>query len=138
MGKGYLIDSNAVIEFLGGTLPRAGSEWLQQIVDQNLHHLSVINQIELLGFNGTPEEMQPLQEFINSSSVLSLSDEVVQKTILLRREYKIKLPDAIIAATALVHDLTVVTRNTSDFEKMEGLDCINAHEVRPPSVRFSL
>lgn len=84
MGTQYLIDTNVVIEFLGGTLPVSGSDWLQGIIDQNLHHLSVINQIELLGFNGSPAEMQTLEDFIDVTSVLPLSDVVVQKTIELR------------------------------------------------------
>ena len=49
MGTQYLIDSNAVIEFLGDMLPSSASNQLQDIVDLNTHHLSVINQIELLG-----------------------------------------------------------------------------------------
>ncbi len=60
MGTKYLIDTNAVIEFLGGKLPRAKSSWLENLIDQNLHHLSVINQIELLGYNGSSSEMQIL------------------------------------------------------------------------------
>ncbi len=61
MGTQYLMDTNAAIEFLGGALPASGSNWMQSIIDQNLHHLSVINQIELLGFNGSPTEMQTLE-----------------------------------------------------------------------------
>lgn len=56
MATQYLTDSNAVIEFLGAALPTSGSQWLQQIILQRDHHLSVINQIELLGFNGSPAE----------------------------------------------------------------------------------
>jgi hypothetical protein len=125
MGTKYLIGTNAVIEFLSGAVPESGSKWLQDIVDEDLHHLSVINQIELLGFNGSPTEMQTLEEFINVSTVLPLSDVVVQKTIDLRKNHTIKLPDAIIAATSLTYQLTLVTRNTIDFQKIEGLDCVN-------------
>lgn len=128
MGTQYLIDTNTIIEFLGGTLPPVGSVWVQNIINDNLHHLSVINQIELLSYNGSPSENQILIDFISISNVLSLTDDVVQKTIDLRKQNKIKLPDAIIAATALVYDLTLVTRNISDFQKIESLVCINAHE----------
>ncbi len=128
MGTQYLIDTNTIIEFLGGTLPPVGSVWVQNIINDNLHHLSVINQIELLSYNGSPSENQILIDFIAISNVLSLTDDVVQKTIDLRKQNKIKLPDAIIAATALVYDLTLVTRNISDFQKIESLVCINAHE----------
>ena len=99
----YLMDTNVVIEFLGARLPTSGSNWLQSIIDQNRHHLSVINKIELLGFNGSPTEMQTLKDFIEVTNVLPLSDAVVQKTINLRKNYKIKLPDAIIAATVFTY-----------------------------------
>jgi len=128
MGQKYLIDSNAVIEFLGNTLPGSGSNWLQNIIDQNEHAISVINQMELLGFKGQEDEMQTLQDFVSVSQVFSLSDVVVQKTIELRITHSIKLPDAIIAATALIHNLSLVTRNISDFSKIAGLNCINPHE----------
>lgn len=128
MGTQYLMDTNAVIEFLGGALPTSGSNWLQDIIDQNLHHLSVINQIELLGFNGSPAEMQTLEDFIDVTNVLSLSEVVVQKTIELRKNHKIKLPDAIIAATALVYNLTLISRNVKDFQKVTGLACVDAYQ----------
>ncbi len=128
MGAQYLIDTNAVIEFLGGSLPSSGSIWLQNLVGQNLTYLSVINQIELLGFNGSPTEMQTIKDFINVSNLIPLSDTVVQQTIDLRKSYKIKLPDAIIAATALVYNLTLITRNTSDFGKIAGLVLMDAHK----------
>ena len=45
-----------------------------------------------------------------------------------RRKVSIKLPDAVIAATALLHDLTLVTRNVKDFEKVDGLRIYNPFE----------
>ena len=127
MGAQYLIDTNAVIELLGGTLPSSGSQWLQNIINQNDHCLSVINQIELLGFNGSPAEMAILNSFIQISAILPLNDTIAQETIRLRKAYRIKLPDAIIAATALVHNCILVTNNISDFQTISGLVCDNAH-----------
>ena len=66
---------------------------------------------------------------IDLSDVLSLTETVVQKTIELRKSYHIKLPDAIIAATALVYKLTIITRNTADFDKVSGLGCVDAHKM---------
>jgi hypothetical protein len=94
MGARFLVDSNVVIEFLGELLPELSSERMEDIVDHKFHSLSVINQIEILGFNGPDEEMRTLEEFVKSSVVLPISDEVVQKTIELRKAHKIKLPDA--------------------------------------------
>lgn len=90
MGTQYLIDSNAVIEFLGGMLPSSASNQLQDIVDLNTHHLSVINQIELLGFDGPAAEMQTLEAFIASCHVLPLSDAVVQKNNLITKSVQNK------------------------------------------------
>jgi predicted nucleic acid-binding protein len=53
----------------------------------------------------------------------------VSRTIEIRKAYRIKLPDAIIAATALVNDYTLVSRNLGDFEKIEGLTVIDPHSL---------
>jgi predicted nucleic acid-binding protein len=55
---------------------------------------------------------------------------VTAKTIHLRRTYKkLKLGDAIIAATALVHGFTLVTRNTKDFKNIEGLEVLDPYAL---------
>lgn len=88
MGAQYLLDTNVIIEFLGNALPSSGSDWLEEIIDQNIHYLSVITQIELLGFDGIPTEMQTLEEFVGLSKVVSLTEEIVEATIQLRKATK--------------------------------------------------
>ncbi|MCI5210322.1 MAG: hypothetical protein D3910_16375 [Candidatus Electrothrix sp. ATG2] len=56
-----------------------------------------------------------------------VTDEIIEATIQLRRKRKIKTPDAVIAATALVQGLHVCTRNISDFKNI-GVDYINPFE----------
>jgi hypothetical protein len=86
----------------------------------------VITKIELLGFNGaTIEEQNVTETFIDAALVFSLNDAVINKTIALRKQLRIKLPDAIIAATAIVYDLTVITRNTGDFDKIPALKYVD-------------
>jgi len=53
-----------------------------------------------------------------------MDNKIIIKTILIRKKHKIKLTDAIIAATCLVHGLDVLTRNTKDFENIIGLRVI--------------
>lgn len=125
----YLIDTNAIIEFLGGVLPQSGSAWIQSIVNDEDFSISVINQIELLSFNGTSDEMTILTDFTNYSNIIGLTEDVVNKTIELRQKNRIKLPDAIIAATALLNHLIVITRNVSDFNQITGLEVINPHSI---------
>ena len=66
-----------------------------------------------------------IRSFISDSIILSLTDEVVERTIELRKLYKIKLPDAIIAATAIVHDFTLISRNDKDFARITELKYLN-------------
>jgi predicted nucleic acid-binding protein len=88
--------------------------------------ISIMTEIELLGFNfSTLADLQKMEELIADTSVLPLTKAIAEQTILIRRKHKIKLPDAIIAATAMVHELRLVTRNISDFDSIDGLNVIN-------------
>ncbi|HEX8459801.1 MAG TPA: type II toxin-antitoxin system VapC family toxin [Segetibacter sp.] len=108
MGQQYLIDTNSVIDYLGNKIPASGMLFMNTIVDA-IPNISIVTKIEVLGFIAPNEHHKILQAFINDAVVLNLDDEVADKTINLRKESKIKLPDAIIAATALVKDLTLIT-----------------------------
>ena len=70
-----------------------------------------------------------LSSFMNDCSMLDLTSEIIDKTISIRKKYKIKLPDAIIAATALVYDLILFSRNTADFKNIQELKVINPYDM---------
>ena len=92
---------------------------------------SIVTKIETLGYAFKSVEEQAIMEtFINGSTILHLNDEIVDKTIALRKSRKMKLPDAIIAATALVYNLVVISRNTADFKNIPGLQVINPHHLQ--------
>jgi predicted nucleic acid-binding protein len=125
----YLLDTNVVINYLNASLPLAGMAFLNTIVD-NEPMISVITKMETLGFNfDSIEEQNLMQDFISGSDVLDINNDIVNITIALRKTHKIKLPDAIIAASALIYNLTLITRNTNDFKKIEGLKVVNPFEV---------
>ncbi|MDY0903719.1 type II toxin-antitoxin system VapC family toxin [Pedobacter sp. CFBP9032] len=128
MGKGYLIDTNVIIGYLDGKIENKGMSFLHPIIDR-IPNISVINKIEILRFNSPDNDYKTLVEFINSSYVFSLNENIIEKTISICRANKIKLPDAIIAATALVNNFTLITRNTSDFKKIADLDFLNPWEI---------
>lgn len=128
MEQEFLIDSNAVIDYITGKLPLTGMEFMNEIVD-NVPHVSVITEIEVLGFSMPPAATLLFYNFFSDSNVIPLSRPIVSKTIDLRKIYKIKLPDAIIAATALVQGLGIITRNESDFIKIDGLKVVNPYSV---------
>ncbi len=124
----YLIDTNAVIDYLGNKLPASSMDFMNMVVD-SVPIVSVITKIELLGFDAPEEHYQLLTNFINDATVMNLTDNVVETSIEIRKKHKTKLPDAIIAATALVYDLVVVSRNISDFKNINGLRVIDPHDL---------
>lgn len=73
--------------------------------------------------------MQPVEQAqkacMQCMGEIPLSASVVQQTIALRSKYPVKLPDAVIASTALTAGLKLMTRNQTDFERIEGLVIIN-------------
>jgi len=89
-------------------------------------YISSITYIEALGY--------PFQNQSDEKAVTKLCDiferifltkEIEKQTISVRKSNKIKLPDAIIAATAMVHNLTLVTHNTDDFKNIQKLKILN-------------
>lgn len=127
----YLLDTNVVINFLSASLPIEGMKLLNSIVDEE-SNISVVTKIETLGFNFKSfSEQATMKSFINGSSILNLNDDIVNTTIELRKKHKKKLPDAIIAATALVYDLILITRNVSDFNNIDNLSIINPFSLEP-------
>jgi len=120
----HLLDSNVIIGYLAGRIPDSGMKTVAAIVDQT-PNISVISQIEVLRFNDTPENETILNNFVAVSVIHPLSPNVVQRTIALCKQRKIKLPDAVIAATALVENMILVTRNIDDFKNITDLKLLN-------------
>lgn len=70
-----------------------------------------------------------MNDFVNHSTVYGLTDEIVRVAIYIRREHKIKLPDALIASTAISQNCTLITRNVNDFKMIADLEIINLYEI---------
>ena len=125
MGQRYLIDSNIVIDYTSGFLPQYASDFVEGIFDTDFV-ISIVVKVEVLGYDEPPEKLISMERFINTAFIIPIDDAVVQQTIVLKRKYKkLKLGDAIIAASALINDLTIVTRNVADFKGVENLHFIN-------------
>ncbi len=121
MGSGYLIDTNVIIDFSENKFPVTARSFIASIIDDD-PILSVISQIEILGFS-SPNSVAV--ELVDCAIVIGLSDDIINKTIAIRKVKRIKLPDAIIAATCVVHSLSLVTRNVYDFQNIRALKVIN-------------
>lgn len=130
MGIKYLWDTNVVIYYLQQQFPANAEAFIDGVVATQQPVISSITEIELLCWKTSSEDdLKLLHSFINDTLVLELELAIKLKTAEIRRANRIKLPDAIIAATALIFDLTLLTRNTSDFSQLKGLEIINPWEM---------
>lgn len=120
------MDTNAVIEYIGNSVPPNGTAFIDNLPPI----ISVITRIELLGWRGaTPTQLAPVQHFVNLALIHPLDEAVILQTIQIRQTTRIKTPDAIIAATALVHNHELISRNVNDFSTINGLTIIDPHSL---------
>lgn len=83
--------------------------------------ISIITYIEALGYKfETTEDLLYMQQICSSCQLVNISDLIVLETINLRKKHRIKLPDAIIYATAIVENVPLLTNNTKDFIALDG------------------
>ncbi len=126
MGLKYIWDTNIVIYFLQQQFPHLAEKFMDALLRESRPAISAITEIELLCWKTiTAKDLEILHSFINDVQVIELEQPIKYKTADIRKKYKIKLPDAIIAATAIVYELSLITRNVSDFENIEELKLIN-------------
>jgi predicted nucleic acid-binding protein len=121
----YIYDTNIFIYYLASE-PTVSSLFAENFLDLHEILISPIVRMELLSFSILSEkEEQSIEGLLSQFNLVPLSREIEDQTIQLKRQCKIKLPDAIIAATALNQDAVLVTRNVSDFQSIPGLKIKN-------------
>jgi hypothetical protein len=107
----FLVDTDVFIDHLSGA---------RQITAEPGHiAYSVITRIELLA--GKYVQESSVTELLEPFDELEVDRPIAHRAGQLRRTTQIRLPDAVIAATALEHDLTLTTRNLRDFKKVPAL-----------------
>ena len=130
MGLTYLWDTNTVIYYLQQQLPPGAEKFIDSTLTESPPAISVITEMELLCWKtSTEKDLEVLNNFISETFVIELDREIKLKTAELRKAYRIKLPDAIIAATALVNKQILISRNISDFKEINGLSVVNPWEM---------
>lgn len=112
----YLVDTNILIYYFNNDIPKDSVDKIEEIFSQHFN-ISIITKMEFLGFRGHNENsFKQAKSFIMNANAIGLDDVISDRVVDIRRSYNIKLPDAIIAATAIENDLILVTRNTDDFK----------------------
>jgi predicted nucleic acid-binding protein len=75
----------------------------------------------------TSKDILQIKKLISRTILYNLDEDIKQETVSIRKNYRLKLPDAIIAASAQVNDLVLLTRNVDDFKNIKGLKIINPY-----------
>jgi predicted nucleic acid-binding protein len=116
-----LADSNIVIY----SRKLGYDELRRRLAKEQLTVCSTV-QIEVLGWSHLlADDYAAFKKLFAQIVNYSLDDMVIDRAIEIRQKYIIELPDAIIAATALAHKLTLWTANTKDFQHIAGLKLYN-------------
>ncbi len=110
-----LVDTDVFVDHL------RGARRMQPGRDRILY--SVITRCEL--FAGREMEEETVQRLLEPFEELPVDRPVAERAGRLRRAGGLRMPDALIAATVLEHELVLITRNTRDFQTLRGL------KVRP-------
>lgn len=126
----YLWDTNIAIYYLQQQFPPNAEKFIDDVLQVDQPALSVITEIELMSWKTEVEkDIEVVRNFLKDSYIIDLDQAIKTKTAEYRKTFGIKLPDAIIAATAVNNELTLLTRNHRDFAKCKGLKIINPFDA---------
>ena len=109
VGTKALFDTNILIDHMSGIV-MAGAEF-GRYQDRAI---SIITWMEVMAESNAEDELR-IRAFLNAFRCLPISTEVAERAFVVRKTQKMKLPDAIILATAQTADRLLITRNTRDF-----------------------
>jgi predicted nucleic acid-binding protein len=112
-----LFDTNILIDLFSGR--REAQQALESWPLQNA--ISLITWMEVMVGAKKYHQEQRTRIALRSFNIIDVSHDIAERSVDLRQEYRMKLPDAIILATAQIHRLELITRNTKDFADIPGV-----------------
>ena len=119
-----LLDSNVIIY-----TAKPQHDEIRRFIDGQPLFVSAISIVGVLGYQSlNSEERIYLERFFETANVLTLSNSVIAQAVTLRQLRRMTLGDALVAATALTHQETLITRNVKDFDWIDGLKVVNPFE----------
>jgi predicted nucleic acid-binding protein len=120
----FTLDSNTIIYFLAGDLKVVS--FVNKIITSNsIIYVPTIVRLELLSKTDiTNDEKNIIFEFLKQVRYINLDQYIADTAADIRRNYRLKTPDSVIAATAIFTGTKLVTRNSKDFKKVKGLGLI--------------
>ena len=117
-GNSIFLETNIVLYLL------SGDDTIADFLNDKIVFLSFVTELELLGYKEiSPEELSKVEDLLADSTIIDINSEIKKIVIELRRSYKIKLPDAIIAATSHYINIPFMTAD-KDFSKLSDLNIL--------------
>lgn len=117
-GNKLFLDTNIILYLLNGDVT------LAELLNNKQLYISIITELELLAFQGiTKDEEDVINEFLSHCKSININNQIKEETIKIRKNYKTKIPDSIIIATALYLDLPLITSDV-EFKKIDELSLI--------------
>ncbi|MCU0390941.1 MAG: type II toxin-antitoxin system VapC family toxin [Thermoflexibacter sp.] len=117
-GGKIVLDTNALSYFLSGNAE------IKEIITDNELLISVITEMEMLSYSGfSAIERKNIRNFLNQCNIIELTYPIRELAIKIRLAHRRKLPDAIIAATAIFFEVPLITTD-KDFKNIKDLDLI--------------
>jgi predicted nucleic acid-binding protein len=119
----YTLDTNFIIYYL--TKDKQAELFFNENLVNNFYYISAISRVELFSYPEiTTDEFSSIEMFLSSTRSVLIDNEIAMIAAGLRRKYKIKTPDSLVAATALYTNTSLVTRNVKDFAKIKELTVV--------------
>jgi predicted nucleic acid-binding protein len=122
----WLLDTNILIDAFAGRSDAVRT--IDEARAQNVEWIgySAVTRLEILGFSGlSAADERGLKDLLAEFQEAAITSAVVEQAIEIRKATRIKIPDALIAATAIVREAELVTRNAMDFKSVGRLKMIN-------------
>ncbi len=117
-GNSIILDTNIVLYLL------SGDETIADFLNDKTVFLSFISELELLGYNGiSAVELSKIEGLLADSTIIDINSEIKKIVIEIRKSKKVKLPDAIIAATSHYLDIPFMTSD-KDLTKLPDLNIL--------------
>jgi predicted nucleic acid-binding protein len=116
IGNSIVLDTNIVLYLLNG------DDELTSILNEMQLYVSVITEIELLGYQEiSDDDKVKIKFFLSECIIVPLNDEIKNLCIAIKQSLKVKTPDSIVAATSIYNQIPLITSDKG-FEKIQNLD----------------
>ncbi len=121
-GNSFIVDTNIILYILNG------NKELAEMLNNTEIYVSFITELELLGYKGiSQKDKKIIRSFLDDCTIININKTIKTLTLQIKQAQKVKLPDAIIGATATFLEIPLITADRG-FKKIKGLD-LNLFEI---------